>query len=148
MTKKDQPDKLREHLAGKALARIPTSIRDIDYTWVMLKQAFGDPLTLLNYRMQSIRKMKPISDEFMDEKPIEAVDWFLEMERCIMEITKLGDRGGQLTYCAFGYGTISQIIKLLPNHMENQVIGHDSEGREKLMFAVQLMAERRRICHK
>ena len=148
VTKRDQPDKLREHLAGKALAHIPTSIKDINYAWVLLKEAFGDPLTLLNYRMQSIRNMKPISDKQMDEKPIEAVDWFLEMERCIMEITKLGDRGGQLSFTAFSHGTISEIIRLLPNHMENKVIGHDSEGRDKLMFTVQLMTERRRICNR
>ena len=63
VTKKDQPDKLREHLAGKALSHIPTSIKDIDYAWTMLKEAYGDPMFILNNRMQTIRNMKPITDK-------------------------------------------------------------------------------------
>ena len=33
VTNKDQPYKLREHLAGKALSHIPISIKDIDQAW-------------------------------------------------------------------------------------------------------------------
>ena len=105
-------------------------------------------MILLNYWMQAIRDMKPITDKQMDEQPHEAVEWFFEMERCIMELVKLGDRGRQLSYSAFGLATISQVIRLLPNHLENKVIGHISKGRDKLMFTVQLMADRRRICNK
>ena len=148
VTKKNQPDKLREHLAGRALSHIHTSIKDIDYAWELLKEAFGDPMILLNYRMQAIRAMKPITEEQMNEQPLEAVDWFLDMERCIMELVKLGDRGLQVSYSAFGSPTISQIISLLPNHLENKIIGHVSEGRDKLMYTMKLMTDRRRICNK
>ena len=148
MTKKDQPDKLREYLAGKALAHIPVSIKNIDKAWELLKEAFGDPMTLLNNRMQAIRSMKPITDKNMNERPLEAVDWILSMERCITELLSLGDRGGQLSFSAFGPGTISQVIRLLPDQMENKIIRHMSEGRDKLIYTVKIMADRRRICSK
>ena len=105
-------------------------------------------MTLFNYRMQIIRNMKPITEEQMYEEPLEVVNWFLEMEQCVMELVKLGDRGGQMSYTVFGHSTINQVIHLLPNHLENKVIGHFSEGRAKLMFTIQLMAGRRRICNK
>ena len=73
VTKTDQPDRPREHLAGKALSHIPTSINDINYAGVLLKEAFGDPMTLLNYKMQIIRNMQPITDKQMYEQPLEAV---------------------------------------------------------------------------
>ena len=97
VTKRDQPNKLREHLAGKALCYFPTSITDMDDAWTWLKDAFGDPMTLFNYRMQIIRNMKPITEEQMYEEPLEVVNWFLEMEQCVMELVKLGDRGGQMS---------------------------------------------------
>ena len=98
--------------------------------------------------MQTIRNLKPITDKQMYDQPLKAVEWFLEMERCIMELIGFGDRGRQLSYTAFNHSTISQVIRLLPNHLEDKVIGHYSEGRDKLTYTVQLMTERRRICNK
>ena len=48
VTKKDQPNKLRDYLAGKAQSHIPDIIKNIDHAWELLKEAFGDSMILLN----------------------------------------------------------------------------------------------------
>ena len=57
ISRRDQVEKLREVLTGKALANLPPDgIMDIDQAWEYLEQAFGNPYTLLNFRLNQIRR--------------------------------------------------------------------------------------------
>ena len=119
--KTDQLDKLREVLKGKAKVQVPAKTEDIERAWDLLKSAFGDPMTLLKFRKQSLSKLGAYPDTSTRSNPQKVVDWCLEMERILDDLIKLGDRETRLELVAFGYQFISEENKSL---IESSSIGH------------------------
>ena len=64
ISRTDQVEKLCEVLIGKALAHLPTvGISSIDHAWEYLEQAFGNPHTILNFRLAKVRSMPSLTDK-------------------------------------------------------------------------------------
>jgi hypothetical protein len=52
ISRRDQVEKLRECLTGRAAANLPLNgLRDIEEAWRFLQEAFGNSYTSLNYRL-------------------------------------------------------------------------------------------------
>jgi hypothetical protein len=55
ISRRDQLEKMRECLTGKAAAKLPLNgLRDIEEAWQVLQEAFGNSYTNLNYRLSRI----------------------------------------------------------------------------------------------
>ena len=65
----NQADKLREVLTGRALQHMPRACKDIDEAWTALDAAFGNPRTLLNYRLNKGRSMPGLTDALLQSDP-------------------------------------------------------------------------------
>ena len=71
--RRDQVDKLRECLTGRALANLPTNgLRDIEHAWEYLETTFGDPYTSLTYRLTKIWKITGLTDKIVQSDPAQA----------------------------------------------------------------------------
>jgi hypothetical protein len=115
ISRKDQVDKLREVLSGRAKDHIPLDgIRDIEHAWELLDQAFGNPQTVLNFRLARVNSKENLTDKVQETQPEKAVAWFLDMEHAIDAIIRLGARNQLMEYVAYNPNTLYDITSRLP----------------------------------
>ena len=138
ISRRDQVEKLREVLTGKALANLPPDgVMDIDQAWEYLEQAFGNPYTLLNFRLNKIRETVEEND------PQFAADWYLAFEGVVDSIVKLGTRDLTLGMSCFNVDTIFTIIQKLPFHLVSKSYELNARGEEKLKQILDLIKRAR-----
>ena len=144
ISRRDQVEKLREVLTGKALANLPPDgIMDIDQAWEYLEQAFGNPYTLLNFRLNKIRETVGLSDKVEENYPQFAADWYLAFGGVVDSIVKLGTRDLTLGMSCFNVDTIFTIIQKLPFHLVSKSYGLNARGEEKLKQILDLIKRAR-----
>ena len=90
ISKRDQLEKLRE-------------------AWSILEKTFGDPLTHLNYRLGVMKATQPLSDKSIETDPNKAAAWFLQYEKAIESILRMGVRSNTLGIQCFNASTIYKI---------------------------------------
>jgi hypothetical protein len=139
----DQVDKLREALAGKALACLPQGVEDIDIAWKYLGQAFGDSRTILSFHLGKLASMPSLTDEIVVTNPQEAADWCFTMETLVDNVLRVGTRSQELRY-AFNRPTtyrciISKLPVMLMDITYDILTELDTLGEEKMRQILQLI---------
>jgi hypothetical protein len=144
ISKRDQVEKLREVLTGKTLAYLPQDgIGDIENAWEYLDQAFGNPYTLLNFRLNKIREMVGLTNMVEENDPQFAADWYLEFEGMVDSIVKLGARDITLGMSCFNVNTIYTITQKLPFQLVSKSYELNAKGEEKLKQILGLIKKAR-----
>ena len=64
--------------------------------WTILKNAFGNPLTHLNFWLGIMKATKPQTYKVITTDPNRAAVWFLQYEKAMETILRLGDRSNTL----------------------------------------------------
>ena len=73
ISRRDQLEKMRECLTGKAAAKLPLNgLRDIEEAWQFLQEAFGNSYTNLNYRLSRIGQTPGLTDRLVETDPAHA----------------------------------------------------------------------------
>ena len=142
--RRDQVDKLRERLTGRALANLPANgIRDIEHAWEHLETTFGDPYTSLTYRLTKIQKTPALTDKVVRLNPTQAADWYLAYENAVKEILHLGTRGPQMEAVAYNIPTLYTISSKLPYTLSDKIYDIEETGRAKLDKIIGIISKAR-----
>ena len=68
----------------------------VDVNWTIQETAFGDPSAHLNFRLNTMRAVQPLTDKVIEINPAKATTWFLQYESAIEAILRLGKRNAEL----------------------------------------------------
>ena len=143
--KTDQVDKLREVLAGKALAFLPPEgIGDIDVAWTHLEQVYGNSRTILNFHLSKLVSMPSMTDEIVETNPQDAADWYFDMEILVDSILRVGSRSQELRWLTFSSKTMFHcVFSKLPHRLLDRTYELDTLGEEKMRQVLQLIRRAR-----
>ena len=139
----DQADKLRERLTGRALQHMPKACKDIKEAWTALDAAFGNPRTLLNYRLKKVRSMPGLTDTLLQSDPGLTATWYLDFRAAVEDIYDLGTKRASLEHACFNPETITIITDKLP--FSDSYLLHDNnlEGKAHLKEIMNMIKKRK-----
>ena len=92
-----------------------------------------------------MKATQPLSDKSIENEPNKAATWFLNYEKSIESILRLGERTTLLGMQCFNASTIHKISKRLPYTIQYQTYELKEDGREKLEKIIDMVtnAEKR-----
>ena len=100
--------------------------------WTVLDAAFGNPRTLLNYRLKKFRSMPGLTDSFLQADPGFTATWYLDFGKAVEEIYELGTKYPGLEHDCYNPCEIYRIIEKLPFRDVYQIYDKELEGRAQL----------------
>ena len=139
----DQVEKLREVLKGRAKSQVPERTDSMDRAWELLDSAFGDPMTLLKNRKETLLQLGEYPDSLTKSNPQKIVDWCLQFERIIDELMKLGSRNERLEREAFCDSNVNAVVDLFPTRLLFKMERLPGSGLERLQGIVGMVEEER-----
>ena len=84
-------------------------------------------MTHLNFRLGVMKATQPLSDKSIETDPNKAATWFLQYEKAIESILRLGDRTTSLGMQCFNASTIYKICERLPYTIQYQTYGIEED---------------------
>ena len=136
VAKQDQLEKLREILKGQALRLVPESTKDIDAAWAILKNAFGDPVRVLQHRLDVLEAMGDLPEDVTDRGTCNMgvkVEYLIKMENIVGDIIELGNSDEDLMMLAFDGKTVVMIVNKFPNHQILKLNRVAGRGKQRLV---------------
>ena len=102
-------------------------------------------MTHLNFRLGVMKSTQLISDKSIETDPNNAATWFLQYEKAIESILRLGDRTTSLGMPCFNASTIHKMCKRLPYTIQYQTYELEEDGSENLEKIINMVtnAEKR-----
>ena len=100
-------------------------------------------MTHLNFRLGVMKATQPLSDKSIENEPNKAATWFLNYEKSIESILRLGERTTLLGMQCFNASTIHKISKRLPYTIQYQTYELKEDGREKLEKIIDMVTKAR-----
>ena len=79
----------------------------------MLDAAFGNPRTLLNYRLKKVRSTPGLTDTLLQSDPGFTATWYLDFGAAVEEIFELGTKYPGLEHDCYNPYEINRIIEKL-----------------------------------
>ena len=141
ITRDEQIIKLRECLKGCARKLVPDSnVTDIKEAWRILKQAFGNPIKIINQRKEALMKlgMKPNSVTNLDAE----IAWYIDMTTFLREIIHLGIKNPDYSELIFTNQFAMEIRQLFPyRRLKNKLRKCRGQGQTHLENMLELMGE-------
>ena len=98
---------------------VPESTKDIDAAWAILKNAFGDPVRVLQHRLDVLEAMGDLPEDVTDRGTCNMgvkVEYLIKMENIVRDIIELGNSDEDLMMLAFNGKTVAMIVNKFPNH--------------------------------
>ena len=135
VAKQDQLEKLRENLKGQASRLVPESTKNIDTAWDILKDAFGDPVRVLQHRLDTLEAMgdiPPESTDRGDQNLAARVEFMIKLENTVREIIDLGNSDEDLMMLAFNGKTVAAVLNKFPNHQILKLNRVPGRGKQRL----------------
>ena len=110
----EQIIKLRECLKGQARKLVPDSnVTDIKEAWKILKQAFGNPIKIIQQRKEALLKLGTLPKR-MSNRSIE-IAWYIDMTTFLRELIDLGIKNPDYSELIFLNQFAMEIRHLFPN---------------------------------
>ena len=144
--KDERVDKLREHLRNKALALVPESTKDIESAYKILKDAFGDPVRVLDHKLKALDEFGPYPNDKVGKGLPgygKQVDWLLKVEGVIRDIIELGEKYEELDRDAFSTATLRKIVERFPEKMVARFNRLKGDGKIRLKAFHKQLEEKR-----
>merc|ERR1711954_339457 len=139
ISRDEQIIKLRECLKGYARKMVPDSnVTEIKEAWRILKQAFGNPIKIINQRMEALMKlgMKPKS---MSNHNAETA-WYIDLTTFLREIIDLGIKNPDYSELIFSIKFAMELRQLFPSgRLRNKLRECGGKGQEHLENMLELM---------
>ena len=113
ITRDEQIIKLRECLEGYARKLVPNSnVIEIKEAWRILKQAFGNPIKIINQRKKALMKlgMKSRNTSNLSTE----IAWYIDMTTFLREIIDLGIKNPDYSELIFSHQFAVDIRQLFP----------------------------------
>ena len=114
---RNQIVKLRENLKGYAKTLIPASTTDITAALAMLKRVCGDPMRVVNHRVENLLSVGPWPTEGTRDCYTKQVKWIVKVQGLIQEIIDLANTSDELGAVIYNRHQLAHILKLFPIFM-------------------------------
>ena len=136
VAKQDQLDKLREVLKGQALRLVPESTKDIDTAWLILKNAFGDAVRVLQHRLDLLEAMGDLPNDTTEKgfcNMKHKVEFLIKLENTVKDIIDLGNSDEDLMMLAYNGKTVASIVNKFPNSQILKLNRVTGRGKQRLV---------------
>ena len=114
---RNQLTKLKENLKGYAKSLIPATVSDLDKAWKILQAACGDPMRLVNHRVENLMNVGSWPQEGLKDCFSKQVKWIIKVQGLIQEIIDLANSSEELGAVIYNRHQVSNILKLFPVFM-------------------------------
>ena len=114
ISREEQIIKLRECLKGYARKLVPDSnVTEIKEAWRILKQAFGNPIKIINHRKDALMKLcvKPKALANLNTE----IAWYIDLTTLLREIINLGVKNPEYSELIFSNQFAMEIRQLFPH---------------------------------
>ena len=122
---------------------MPRACKDIDKAWTALDAEFGNPRTLLNYRLKKVRSMLGLTDALLQSDPGFTATWYLDFGAAVEEIYDHGTKRASLEHACFNPETITIITDKLPFSDSYLLSDSTLEGKDHLKEIMNMIKKRK-----
>ena len=150
--REDQAKKLRENLRSDALKLVPATIESIDEAMEVLQTVYGDARRILNNRRDKLKNMCVFyklekyggngSRSASEAKAM--VDWLISFELIMKDLFDLSTKGVDLYSSVFNEDMYTNVIKLFPARIADEVNDVSGTYKDKLEYLLNLAVEKKK----
>ena len=137
----EQIIKLRECLKGHARKLVPDSnVTEIKEAWSILKQAFGNPIKIINQRKEALMKLgaRPKDTANLDA----VIAWYIDITTFLREIIDLGVKNPDYSELIFTTEFAMHIRSLFPyGKVRDKLRKCEGQGKSHLENMLELIKE-------
>ena len=127
---------------------MPKACKNIQESWTALESAFGNPRTLLNYRLKKVRSMPGLTDTLLQADPGFTATLYLDFGAAVEDIYDLGTKRASLEHTCFNAETITIITDKLPFSDSYLLSDSNLEGKAHLKEIINLIKKRKASAQK
>ena len=143
--REDKVKQLRSCLKGQPLKYIQESCKHIEDAWKTLKDVYGSPMQLVDYRLKKLSSMGtlPKPDSLAHHHVQCQIEWYIELELLLNDLVNLSERDPDCHNSVFNPATIKTILNLFPRQLCNEMNLLDGYAEEKLKNMIQYISNLR-----
>ena len=119
---------------------MPKACKDIQEAWTVLDAAFGNPRTLLNYRLKKVRSMPGLTDTLLQSDPGFTATWYLDFGAAVEDIYDLGAKRASLEHTCFNPETITDKLPFSDSYLLSD---SNLEGKAHLKEIINMIKKRK-----
>ena len=147
----DQVSTLRENLRGEALSLIPVTMVNIEESFKVLSNVYGDPSRVMNSRKAKINSMGSFTKLVAVKTGVGVqaqVEWLIKLEIYLQDMFDLAETSPDMDREVYNQSTFNSIMKLFPLEVHLLMADEIGDIKDQTNALFNYVVERREVLQK